>query len=96
MATPTSSDDGSEPPPATWPQLQAGRRAESVQGVQLRQAKDRQRAQIRHLDETVEQAQLRRVKAGEQAQLTCTCGQDDSGDLSDQGYLGHEVWSVSV
>ena len=67
-----------------------------MQGVQLRQAKDRQRAQIRHLDETVEQAQLRRVKAGEQAQLTCTCGQDDSGELSDQGYLGHEVWSVSV
>jgi len=31
MATPTSSDAG-EPPPTTWPRLQAGRQAESMQG----------------------------------------------------------------
>lgn len=34
MANPTLSDDG-EPPPATWPLLQARRWAESVQGAQL-------------------------------------------------------------
>ena len=56
----------------------------------------RPRLQAGRRAETVQQAQLRWVKAGEQAQLTCTCGQDNSGDLSDQGYLGHEVWSVSV
>ena len=58
MATPTSSDDN-EPPPATWPWLQAGKRAESVQGAQLWGEKTRKRVCISCQAETVQQAKDR-------------------------------------